>query len=44
MSWDKCKYCGYLVDTDLDPDCYYDDNMNETPCTCEMCRERGEEL
>lgn len=42
MSMDTCKSCDRIVDTDDDPDCYYDADMNQTPCTCEWCREEKE--
>lgn len=41
MSLAKCEYCGDIVDTDADCNCYYDEDGNETPCTCSTCRDRG---
>ena len=40
MSMMRCDGCGFVVDTDSDPDALYVDNND---CLCEACRE-GVEL
>jgi hypothetical protein len=48
MSMDRCDYCGWLVDTDDDTDCYLPDprmSLRDFPdiCVCERCRGKMEE-
>ena len=40
MSIDSCKECGDYVDTDADPDCYWDIETEEVRdnCLCGGCR------
>ena len=40
MSLARCEYCGGIVDTDEDVECYYDEDGNDCPCTCSTCRDR----
>lgn len=43
LAWCEGKGCGVMVDTDADPDCYYDEEKQESrdKCLCEHCREEG---
>lgn len=49
MSIDRCRFCDQLIDTDDDPDCYwelpvYDSTAIPTRtaciCVCDTCREK----
>ena len=44
MSMDRCTECERYIDTDDDPDCYYDPSWNDElkpweNALCEWCRE-----
>ena len=38
MSMDRCQKCERSIDTDLDPDCYPDEDI----CLCRYCRDELE--
>ena len=39
MSAIECTACGWLIDTDDDPDAIWDDADGKTHIECETCRE-----
>ena len=39
MSWLACEVCGFLINTDHDPECFQEWTNGEECIVCQRCRE-----